>query len=115
MADLNLTLDESALLHLAHENREFVGAAQSAGVTDGEGKRYVAAQVHLPSLDIPALSLAVAMAVGAGAKEIQSAVIVSNHGMNAVVNLDALRDVVGKNRRVVLGDDAGQAIALRTT
>ena len=115
MADLNVTPEEAELLKRAYEHLQESGVAQGAAILDNAGRTFVASEVHVPSLDIDALTLAVAQALSAGAESIESAVVVSTHGMNAIVNLDTLRDVVGKGRNVILGDENAHALAVRIT
>lgn len=115
MTELTRSPDEDQLLKLAYEARVRAGSAKAAALLGANGTTYVAVEIHLPSLELSAMSLAVAMAVNDGVKEIDAAVVSSTHGINAVVELDALRDLVGKGRSVLLGGHDGAAVAVRST
>ena len=60
---------------LARSARARTRAAQGAAVRDGDGRTYVAASVELPSLQLSALQVAVAMAVSSGAPGLEAAVV----------------------------------------
>ncbi len=72
-----MTLDpeDAKLVTLARSARARTGAAQGAAVRDGDGRTYVAATIALPSLQLTALQLAVAMAVASGAPGLEAAVV----------------------------------------
>ncbi len=63
---------------LARSARARAGSAQGAAVRDGDGRTYAAASVDLPSLQLSALQLAVAMAVSSGAPGLEAAVVVAD-------------------------------------
>ena len=67
--------EDAKLVTLARSARARTGAAQGAAVRDGDGRTYVAATVELPSLQLSALQLAVAMAVSSGAPGLEAAVV----------------------------------------
>lgn len=70
-----LDAEDSKLVTLARSARARTGAAQGAAVRDGDGRTYVAASVALPSLQLSALQVAVAMAVSSGAPGLEAAVV----------------------------------------
>ena len=74
------TLDpeDTKLITLARAARSRVSAAEGAAVRDETGRTYAAATVALPSLQLPALRLAVAMAVSSGASALEAAALVSD-------------------------------------
>jgi len=67
--------EDAKLVTLARSARARTGAAQGAAVRDGDGRTYVAATVELPSLQLSALQVAVAMAVSSGAPGLEAAVV----------------------------------------
>ena len=75
-----MTLDpeDQKLITLARSARARTGAVQGAAVRDGDGRTYVAAAVALPSLQLSALQLAVAMAVSSGAPGLEAAVVLGD-------------------------------------
>lgn len=73
MSDLDP--EDAKLVTLARSARARTRAAQGAAVRDGDGRTYVAATVDLPSLQLTALQVAVAMAVSSGAPGLEAAVV----------------------------------------
>jgi hypothetical protein len=67
--------EDQKLVTLARSARARTRAAQGAAVRDGDGRTYVAATVALPSLELTALQVAVAMAVSSGAPGLEAAVV----------------------------------------
>jgi hypothetical protein len=72
---VSLDPEDQKLVTLARSARARTGAAQGAAVRDGDGRTYVAASVALPSLQLSALQVAVAMAVSSGAPGLEAAVV----------------------------------------
>jgi hypothetical protein len=72
---VSLDPEDAKLITLARSARARTGAAQGAAVRDGDGRTYVAASVALPSLQLSALQVAVAMAVSSGAPGLEAAVV----------------------------------------
>ena len=70
-----LDAEDAKLVTLARSARARTGAAQGAAVRDTDGRTYVAASVALPSLQLSALQVAVAMAVSSGAPGLEAAVV----------------------------------------
>jgi hypothetical protein len=62
---------------LARAARARVQAAEGAAVRDETGRTYAAAAVALPSLQLSALHLAVAMAASSGASALEAAALVA--------------------------------------
>lgn len=67
--------EDAKLVTLARSARARTGAVQGAAVRDADGRTYVAATVDLPSLQLSALQVAVAMAVVSGAPGLEAAVV----------------------------------------
>lgn len=69
------------------------GAAEGAAVRDQTGRTYAAAAVDLPSLQLTALQLAVAMAASSGAVRLAAAALVSEAAGPDPADLAVLRDM----------------------
>ena len=76
---MSLDPEDQKLVTLARSARARTGAAQGAAVRDGDGRTYVAASVDLPSLQLSALQVAVAMAVSSGAPGLEAAVVLGEN------------------------------------
>ena len=68
--------EDAKLVTLARSAKARTGAAAGAAVRDIDGRTYVATAVVLPSLQLSALQVAVAMAASSGALGLEAAVIV---------------------------------------
>jgi hypothetical protein len=75
MSERELDAEDAKLVTLARSSRARTGAVQGAAVRDTDGRTYVAATVDLPSLQLSALQVAVAMAVSSGALGLEAAVV----------------------------------------
>lgn len=115
MPDLIENPEDAKLVTLAKATRARTQVSQGAAVRDQDGRTYAAAEVRLPSLEVSALGLAVAMAVSSGAKSIEAAAVVSEHGVNALLDLGPVRDLAGEGVSVFLADPAGTVLSERHT
>jgi hypothetical protein len=88
----DLDPEDQKLVTLARSARARTGAAQGAAVRDGDGRTYVAATVALPSLELTALQVAVAMAVSSGAPALEAAVVLGEEPSDPAGEA-AVRDV----------------------
>lgn len=105
--------EDAKIITLARAARARVGAEAGAAVRDTDGRTYAAAAVNLPSLQLSAVQLAVAMAVAAGASGLEAAT--TDAGGVAANDLDAVRDLGGVGVPVLRTDRAGHLLAtLRT-
>lgn len=107
--------EDSKLVILAKATRARTGVSQGAAVRDQDGRTYAAAEVKLPSLEVSALGLAVASAVSSGAKSLEAAAVVSEHGVDAILDLGPVRDTSGAGVPVFLADAGGTVLAVRST
>lgn len=73
-----LSAEDGKLVTLARSARTRTQARQGAAVRDTDGRTYVAATVELPSLQLSALQVAVAMAVSSGALGLEAAVVLGD-------------------------------------
>jgi hypothetical protein len=77
VSETALDPEDEKIITLARSTRARVGASEGAAVRDETGRTYTAATVALPSLQLSALRLAVAMAVSSGAERLEAAALVS--------------------------------------
>jgi hypothetical protein len=88
-----LGTEDQKIVTLARSARARVGAAEGAAVRDETGRSYAAATVSLPSLELSALRLAVAMAAASGAAGLEAAVLVSDAEAPDAADVAAVRDL----------------------
>ncbi|HYH34847.1 MAG TPA: cytidine deaminase [Nocardioides sp.] len=94
MADrVPLSAEDAKLVTLARATRARTGAAEGAAVRDADGRTYAAATVDLPSLQVSALQVCVAMAVASGSRGLEAAVVLTDAAAVADDDLAALRDL----------------------
>jgi len=87
-----VTDEDLKLITLARANRARAQAPEGAAVRDEMGRTYSAATVVLPSLNVTALQLAVAMAASSGAERLEAAALVSGSAPQ-LADLEAVRDL----------------------
>jgi len=85
--------EDIKIITLARSARARVAAAEGAAVRDETGRTYAAAAVALPSLQLSALHLAVAMAVSSGASSLEAAALVSDGGDPDPGDIAAVREL----------------------
>ena len=90
-----LSAEDTKLVVLARATRARTGAPQSAAVRDLDGRTYAAAAVSLPSLDVSALGVCIAMAVSSGSKGLEAAVVMGESLSDA--DAAALREFAGES------------------
>ena len=89
----DLDPEDLKIINLARSARARVGAAEGAAVRDETGRTYAAAAVALPSLQLSALRLAVAMAASSGAVTLEAAAVVSEAAEPDPADVAVLRDL----------------------
>ena len=99
--------EDAKLVTLSRATRQRTGAADGAAVRDLDGRTYTAATVELPSLRLPALALAVAMAVSSGAKGLEAAAVVTERDEPGPDEIGPVRDLAGSGIAVFVADPAG--------
>lgn len=87
--------EDTKLVTLARATRARAKAAQGAAVRDTDGRTYSAVDVALPSLQLSALQVAVAMAVSSGVDGLEAAVVVGDSRGVAPDDVAAVRDFAG--------------------
>lgn len=85
--------EDVKIITLARAARARVASAQGAAVRDDTGRTYAAAAVALPSLQLSALHLAVAMALSSGASSLEAAALVSDGAEPDPGDIAAVREL----------------------
>ena len=111
----DLSAEDRKLVTLARATRARTGAAEGAAIRDADGRTYAAATVELPSLQVSALGVCVAMAVASGVKGLEAAVVLTDAAAVADADLAVLRDLGGAGIVVHRGDPRGTIAETRTT
>lgn len=106
--------EDNKLVVLAKATRARTGAAQGAALRDLDGRTYAGATVDLPSLQVSALDVCIAMAVASGAKGAEAAVVLGDAPV-AGSDLAALTDFAGAGVPVHLGTPHGSVTESVTT
>jgi len=110
---MELTPEDAKLVTLARTSRARNAAAQGAAVRDLDGRTYAATTVALPSVQLDALPLAVAMAVSSGAKGLEAAAVVAELSGGLLVDVAPVRDLGGDGLPVYLADPSGAVDSVR--
>ncbi len=101
-----LQAEDNKLVVLARSTRARTGAAQGAALRDQDGRTYAGATVDLPSLQVSALDVCIAMAVASGSKGVEAAVVLGEDDVTDA-DLAALRDFAGAGVPVHTGEPNG--------
>jgi hypothetical protein len=104
--------EDQKIITLARSTRARVAASEGAAVRDETGRTYTAAAVALPSLQLSALRLAVAMAVSSGATGLEAAALVSDADAPGAADLAAVADLGPTATVFHVGTDGGLRAAL---
>ena len=107
--------EDRKIVLLARTTRSRTGASEGAAVRDRDGRTYTAAAVDLPSLQLSALALAVAMAASSGATGLEAAAVVTGADAVADADLAVVRDLAGEGVPVWRADTAGTVLDRSTT
>jgi hypothetical protein len=110
-----LSAEDQKLVTLARTTFARTGGPEGAAVRDSDGRTYAAATVALPSLQVSALGVCVAMAVSSGSRGLEAAVVLSDRGQVSPLDLDVLRDFGGAGVPVRAGDPRGDIVGSTTT
>lgn len=85
--------EDEKLIKLARSSRARNSAPEGAAVRDETGRTYTAVGVSLPSLQVSALQLAVAMAASSGARSLEAACVVTAHPVPSPEEVAAVREL----------------------
>ena len=105
---MELSAEDRKLVTLARATRARTGAAEGAAVRDTDGRTYAAASVSLPSLELTAVQVCVAMAVASGSKGVEAVVVLGEEGELSSSDAAVLRDFGTDGVVVHLGDPKGR-------
>ena len=108
-----LSAEDAKLVTLARATKARVRASEGAAVRDRDGRTYAAARVDLPSLQVGALEVCVAMAISSGSTGLEAAVVLADG--DAEPSLAAAREFAGEGVVVRLGDARGTLRGSATT
>lgn len=103
-----LDAEDRKLVTLARSTRARTGAAEGAAVRDTDGRTYAAATVALPSLQVSALGVCVAMAAASGSAGLEAAVLLTDADSVTAPDRAALRELGGDGVVVHVGDPRGR-------
>ena len=101
----DLTAEDQKLVTLARATRARTNAAEGAAVRDLDGRTYAAATVDLPSLQVTALDVCVAMAIASGSRGLEAAVVLTS--TDTTPALAAVHEFAGTDVVVHVGDHRG--------
>lgn len=107
-----LDAEDAKIVTLARSARARTSAREGAAVRDTDGRTYAAVTVALPSLELSALQVAVAMAVSSGAPGLEAAAVVTESDSADAPGVSAVRDIAASATIFVAGTDGtvrGQA------
>jgi hypothetical protein len=107
--------DDKKLVTLARSTRARTRAQQGACVRDLDGRTYAAATVDLPSLQLSAVAVAVAMAVTSGAAGLEAVVVLGDAAVLDEADLSVVRDFAGAGVPVHLAAPDGSVVASLAT
>lgn len=99
--------EDQKILTLARATRARTRAAQGASVRDTDGRTYAAANVDLPSLQLSAVQVAVAMAVSSGSQGLEAVAVLAEEPSVAAPDLAVVRDFAGPGVTVLVGTPDG--------
>jgi hypothetical protein len=109
-----LSAEDVKLVTLARATRARTRAAEGAAARDLDGRTFAAATVELPSLRLSALEVCVAMAIAAGSRGLEAAVVLTD-AVGGVNGLGAATDFAGPRVVVHLGEPSGRNLRSGTT
>lgn len=106
--------EDAKLLVLARAHRARAGSAQGAAVRDTDGRTYSAANVDLPSLNLSAIQLAVAVAASSGVPGLEGVVVIGAADI-ASADLAVVRDFAGEGVPIHAAAADGELLGAVTT
>jgi len=107
--------EDKKILTLARSTRARTGAAQGASLRDTDGRTYAAASVDLPSLQLSAVQVAVAMAASSGAPGVEAVALLADPAEAPEEDLAVVRDLAGPGVPVLVGTPDGRVQHRLTT
>ncbi len=102
--------EDIKLVTLARSTRARTRAAEGACVRDQDGRTYAGATVDLPTLQLTAVQVAVAMAVTSGARSLEAVVVLGETAVVHEADLSVVRDLSGAGVPVHLAAPDGTLV-----
>jgi hypothetical protein len=102
-----LSAEDTKLVTLARATRARTRAAEGAAVRDTDGRTYAAATVDVPSLQLSAVQVCVAMAHASGSRGLEAAVVLGDAVELSAPDAAVLADFAGPDVVVHLVDPSG--------
>lgn len=102
-----MSAEDAKLVTLARATRARTRAAEGAAIRDADGRTYAAATVDLPSLQLSAVQVCVAMAVASGSRGLQAVVVLGEATELTTPDAAAIGDFGGPDVVVHLADARG--------
>jgi hypothetical protein len=102
-----LSAEDTKLVTLARATRARVASEEGAAVRDADGRTYAAATVDLPSLQLSALQVCIAMAVSSGSRGLEAAVVLTEAERLSDRDLAVVREFGGHEVAVHRADPRG--------
>jgi hypothetical protein len=106
----DLPPEDAKLVTLARSVRARTRAAEGACVRDQDGRTYAGATVDLPSLQLTAVSVAVAMAVSSGSTGLEAVAVLTDADAVDERDLAVVREFAGSGVPVLRGDARGRLL-----
>lgn len=105
-----LSPEDNKLVVLARATRARTRAAEGAAVRDTDGRTYAAATVDLPSLQLSAVQVCVAMAVASGSRGLEAVAVLGDAVELSAPDAAAIQDFAGEGVVVHLAGPTGQLL-----
>jgi hypothetical protein len=102
--------EDAKLVTLARANRSRARTIEGSAVRDTDGRTYSAASVDLPSLQLSALQVAVAMAISSGVRGLEAAVVVTETLAISDRDASTVRDFAGPGVTIYRADPSGEVL-----
>jgi hypothetical protein len=110
MPDQPANPEDAKLLTLARSVRARTRTAEGACVRDLDGRTYAGATVALPSLQLSAVAVAVAMAASSAATGLEAVVVLGEAGSVSAQDLAVVAEFAGAGVPVLVADARGQVV-----
>jgi cytidine deaminase len=107
--------EDAKLLTLARASRARAGSTEAAAVRDSDGRTYSATNVDLPTLQLTALQVAVAMAISSGVTGLEAALVVTDQMAVEGPDVTVIRQFAGTGVPVHRADSSGAVLETVTT
>jgi hypothetical protein len=111
----SLSTEDQKLVTLARASMARTRAAEGAAVRDLDGRTYAGASVGLPSLQVSAVGVAVAMAASSAAAGLEAVVVLGDSTSVEEGDLAVVRDFAGSGVPVLRADARGAITHTATT